>query len=124
MALSTGILLAGGSLLAHHSISAEFDQTKKIEFTGVVKKVEWLNPHIYTQVEVKDTGGKVLVYRVEGGAPNALYRNGVRPDSLKAGTVVKFTGIRAKNPESMNVNGRMTLENGGPAMPATATDSR
>ena len=121
-ALSAGILLATGSMLAHHSVSAEFDQAKKISFTGVVKKVEWLNPHIYTQVEVKEANGRVVVYRVEGGPPNALYRRGIRPDSLKPGTVVKFTGIRAKNPESMNVNGQLTLESGGPAMPATANN--
>jgi hypothetical protein len=116
------VLLAGGTLLAHHSISAEFDQSKPISFTGTVKKVEWLNPHIYTQVEVKDASGKVLTYRIEGGAPNALYRQGIRPDSLKPGTVINFTGIRAKSPESMNVNGRMTLQDGSNAMRATAND--
>jgi hypothetical protein len=110
--VAAGLLLGAVTSLAHHSVSAEFDPNKPIEFTGTVKVVEWVNPHLYTQVEVKQPDGKVTVYRVEGGAPNGLYRNGWRKDSLKPGTVIAFKGTRAKNPESMNVNGRMTMPDG------------
>lgn len=101
LALSVAALVAV-PLFAHHSVSAEFDTSKRITFTGTVKKVDWMNPHIYTEVEVKEEG-KVTVYRVEGGAPNALFRSGWRPDSLKPGDVVTVTGNRAKNPSSMNI---------------------
>src|SRR4029434_7632831 len=86
--LGLGLMLASLTVVAHHSVSAEFDTTKKVTFTGSVKKVDWMNTHIYTHVEVKESEGKILVYKVEGGAPNALYRQGIRPDSLKPGTVV------------------------------------
>jgi hypothetical protein len=89
--------------VAHHSVSAEFDSSKPIEFTGTVKKVEWTNPHIYTQIETKGPDGKVIVYRVEGGAPNSLYRQGWRKDTLKVGETVSVKGIRAKRDDSMNV---------------------
>jgi hypothetical protein len=82
---------------AHHSISAEFDLNKPVKFSGTIKKVDWANPH-----------GKTIVYKVEGGPPNALYRQGWRKDTLKIGESVSVTGIRAKNPDSMNV-GQATI---------------
>jgi len=93
---------------AHHSVSAEFDSSRPIEFTGTVKKVEWTNPHIYTQIETKGADGKVIVYRVEGGAPNSLFRSGWRKDTLKVGETVSVKGIRAKRADSMNV-GQATI---------------
>jgi hypothetical protein len=89
--------------VAHHSVSAEFDTTKPIKFTGTIKKVDWTNPHIYTHVEAKDETGKLVVYRVEGGPPNSLFRQGWRKDTLKVGETVTVAGVRAKNTESMNV---------------------
>jgi len=106
--LIAGMLLLAVPLAAHHSIAAEFDTSKPISFTGTVKKVAWMNPHIYTHVEVKNPDGSVVEYRVEGGPPNSLYRNGWREDTLKPGETVKVTGIRAKSPTSMNV-GQATI---------------
>lgn len=107
-----GLLLATATVFAHHSQSAEFDRNKPIEFTGVVKAIEWTNPHGYTRVEVKGPDGKILVYRVEFQAPNQLYRAGWRKDSVKPGTAVKFKGSRSRSPESMNVSGQLTLPDG------------
>ncbi len=119
--VGAGLFVATATVFAHHSVSAEFDANKPLEFSGTVKVVEWVNPHIYTQVEVKGADGKVTVYRVEGGPPNPLFRNGWRKDSLKPGTPVTFKGTRAKNPESMNVNGRMMLADGKVAWQGEAT---
>ncbi|HVQ64790.1 MAG TPA: DUF6152 family protein [Terriglobia bacterium] len=98
-----GSLLLAIPVVAHHSISAEFDTSKPITFTGTVKKVAWMNPHIYTHVEVKQPNGAVIEYRVEGGPPNALYRSGWREDSLKVGETVTVSGVRAKSETSMNI---------------------
>ena len=97
------VLSVTAPLVAHHSISAEFDTSKPITFTGTVKKVEWTNPHIYTSVETKGPDGKAVVYRVEGGPPNSLFRQGWRKDTLKVGDTVTVSGIRAKIPTSMNI---------------------
>lgn len=101
-------LAAAIPVAAHHSISAEFDLSKPVKFTGTIKKVDWTNPHIYTHVEVKEADGKTTVYRVEGGPPNALFRQGWRKDTLKIGETVSVTGIKAKNPTSPNI-GQATI---------------
>jgi hypothetical protein len=101
-------LAAAIPVAAHHSISAEFDLSKPVKFTGTIKKVDWTNPHIYTHVEVKEADGKTMIYRVEGGPPNALFRQGWRKDTLKIGETVSVSGIRAKNPASPNI-GQATI---------------
>ena len=106
--LVAGMLLTALPLLAHHSITAEFDLNKPISFTGTVKKVDWMNPHIYTHVTVKQPDGSVIEYRVEGGPPNALYRSGWRENSLMPGETVSVKGVRAKSESSMNV-GQATI---------------
>ena len=107
--LGVGVLVAAVPMVAHHSVSAEFDTTKTITFKGPVKEINWGNPHIYTMVEAPDpASGKTVVFRVEGGPPNSLFRAGWRKDSLTVGQTVTVTGNRAKNPESMNV-GQATI---------------
>ena len=101
--LGFGLLAASIPALAHHAVSAEFDRNKPITFTGTVKKVDWMNPHIYTHIEAKDASGKAVVYEVEGGAPNSLFRNGWRPDTLKIGETVTVSGSRAKTETSYRV---------------------
>ncbi len=51
LVLGVGVLVSAAPVVAHHSVSAEFDTTKTITFTGKVKEVNWGNPHIYTSVE-------------------------------------------------------------------------
>ena len=97
------IALGATAARAHHSVAAEFDVNKPITFKGTIKKVDWTNPHIYTSVETKTPDGKSIVYRVEGGPPNSLFRQGWRKDSLKIGEEVTVSGIRAKREDSMNV---------------------
>jgi hypothetical protein len=53
LSLCIGLLTAGIPALAHHAISAEFDTTKPIKFEGTVKSVDWMNPHIYVNIESK-----------------------------------------------------------------------
>jgi hypothetical protein len=102
LSLSVALLAAAVPMLAHHAISAEFDTTKPIKFEGTVKSVDWMNPHIYVNIE-STTSGKAIVYSVEGGPPNSLYRQGWRPDSLKVGDKVSVSGVRAKKADSNRI---------------------
>jgi hypothetical protein len=53
-AAGLGLLLASVPAIAHHSFAAEFDAAKPIKLTGSVTKVEWMNPHTYFYIDVKD----------------------------------------------------------------------
>jgi hypothetical protein len=95
------VLIAATLALAHHSFAAEFDFNKQIMLKGTITKVEWTNPHTYFYIDGKDENGKTASWAVEGGAPNVLYRQGWKPDTLKIGDPVTVVGSRAKN--GMNI---------------------
>jgi hypothetical protein len=47
--LATGLLLAPAApTFAHHSEAAQFDPDDPVTVDGVISKVEWMNPHIWT----------------------------------------------------------------------------
>lgn len=92
-----GLVMSALPLAAHHSFAAEFDGSKEITLTGVVTKVDWVNPHAYIYVDVKGSDGTVVNWAIETGAPNMLYRQGWRKADLKEGDTVTFTAFLAKD---------------------------
>ena len=102
---ATAVLLCTLPLLAHHSFSAEFDANKTVTLKGVVSKVEWINPHTWIHIDVKQPDGTTVRWMIEGGTPNTLLRNGLKRDSLPAGTEIVVDGYRAKDGTN-RANGR------------------
>jgi hypothetical protein len=82
---------------AHHSFAAEFDAKRPVELKGTLLELEWVNPHAWIHMEVKDESGKVTKWDCELGSPNLLMRSGWRRDSLKRGDVIIVNGSAAKD---------------------------
>ena len=110
---AAGLMGVSIPLLAHHSFEAEYDFNKPVTFTGVVTKMEWMNPHAHFYVDVKDEIGKVTNWNCELGAIPVLLKQGWRKDSLKAGDQVTVEGFLAKDGTRAMANARrVTLADG------------
>ena len=93
MIAGAALLVAAVPVLAHHSFAAEFDAKKPVKLQGTVTKMEWINPHAWIYLDVKNTDGSVTNWMVEAGAPNALLRRGWTKASLLPGTEILDRGI-------------------------------
>ena len=105
---SASVMLAS-TVWAHHSFDAEYDSKKPFTITGFVTKVDWINPHAFVSIDVKD-GNSVKNYRIEMGPPYALVRGGWKRDTLKVGDKVTVVGAAAAKDGS----------DAGGSMPTTA----
>ncbi len=107
-----GLLLAAAPLAAHHAFAAEFDASQPVTLKGTLTKMEWVNPHGWLYVDVKEPDGKVVNWAIEAGAPNTLLKRGLRKTDFPAGLEIVITGYRAKN-GTHTANGRtVTLTDG------------
>jgi hypothetical protein len=100
-----GLWLPVTPMDAHHAFTAEFDANQPVLLRGVVTKVEWVNPHSWIHMDVKDSDGRVVNWAFELGAPNALFRRGWRKDSVGPGIELVITGYRGKSGRPI-ANGR------------------
>ncbi len=103
-------LLVGGMLAvpasAHHSFRSQYDPKQPVDLTGVVTKIDWMNPHVYFYIDVKSkTTGKRETWAFEMGPPHLLQKAGWKRNSMSIGDVVEVQGSRARD-GSMTANAR------------------
>ena len=92
-----GVLLAAAPVMAHHSFAAEYDSKKPVTLKGIVTKVDWMNPHVYFYLDVKDEKGDITNWALEMGPPTLLQKAGWSRTTMKVGDEVIVQGILAKD---------------------------
>ncbi len=122
-------LLISPPATAHHAFAAEYDGNQPIAVSGVVTKAQWVNPHSWLYVDVKDASGKVTNWGWEFGAPFSLREKGLTKTTLPIGAVVELHGFRAKSGQNYAYASTLKLADGrefqtggagdAPAVPAT-----
>ena len=115
LALSVALLSAAvAPAIAHHSFGAEFDREATFDFTGVVTKIEWLNPHVYFYMDVQDEAtGEYTNWAMEMGSPNGLMRRGWNRNTLMIGDEVTVDGSKARDGSDKGNAASVTLAESG-----------
>src|SRR5438093_11946794 len=98
-----GFLFLAVPLIAHHGFDTEYDANKKVKLTGVVTKVEWLNPHMRVYIDVTDAKGTVSNWNLELTSPNTVRRQGWGPKDLLPGEKLIFEAYGGKVIEKRGV---------------------
>ena len=112
IAVIAALAIAGATLSAHHSFAAEFDINKPVTLSGTVTKVEWVNPHVFVFLDVKDASGKVTPWSLSSFGPAAARRAGVTRASFGQGQTVTILGYHAKDGSNFAFMRKMTFADG------------
>jgi len=110
-----GLLLASTSATAHHAVQAQYDFDKPIEFTGVLVKMEWINPHSMMHLEVTNKDGSKAIWIFQTTAAGALRQRGLgraAEGGFEVGKTYTATGLGARNGNSMGFRKEMTMPDG------------
>lgn len=86
---------------AHHSFAAQFDQNRVVILQGTVTKMEWVNPHAFIHIAVKNPDGTMTNWAIEGNTPNSLLRVGITKNALAEGTEIAVRGYRSKSGDNV-----------------------
>jgi Family of unknown function (DUF6152) len=111
-AISALAALAVMPLWGHHSAAAEYDASKLLVLTGTVTKVEWTNPHVFFNLDVKTPGGKITNWRLEMASPNGLRSQHWLPYTMKPGDVVTVEAFAAKDYDAAAKTHRVRVPDG------------
>jgi hypothetical protein len=94
---------------AHHSFISQYDPDRPITLTGIVTKIDWMNPHVYFYIDVIDEGsGEIESWGFEMGPPHMLQRRGWKRNTMSIGDELEVHGTRARD-GSLTANARRVM---------------
>jgi hypothetical protein len=112
LVLLTVLLWNTEPVWAHHAFAAEFDANKQVKLKGTIAKMEWINPHAWLHIDVKESDGAVTRWMIELGPPNSLIKRGWTKQSVPTGVEIEVVGYQSRD-GAKRANGRdITLPNG------------
>jgi hypothetical protein len=103
--LAAGVLGASQPALAHHAFAAEYDSDKPVTLTGTLGKMEWVNPHGWLYMDVKQPDGTTKRWTIETSNPNQMSRHGLKKTDFKDGMSLTVKGYQGKK-DPVLANGR------------------
>jgi Family of unknown function (DUF6152) len=106
------LLASAAPLLAHHSFAAEYDVGKPIAISGVITRVDWMNPHAWIYLDAKNPDGTLTHWAFSASPPGVLMRRGIQREDMKPGSVIKIEGLRAKDGSSNGYGRKVTFKDG------------
>jgi hypothetical protein len=112
LSVASAMLVLTMRISAHHAFAAEYDENKRITFSGKVTSFKWTNPHGWLYVDGKDESGKVTSWGFEMGSPGGLMRRGWSRTELKKGDPVTVEGYGAKDGSNTANASTVTLPDG------------
>jgi hypothetical protein len=77
VAALSAVLALPAPVLAHHAMQAEFDQNNVVVITGVLKKINWVNPHVNFLLDVKEPDGSMTTWTLVHAGPNQMRAAGL-----------------------------------------------
>jgi hypothetical protein len=92
LVIAFGILAPSSSLMAHHSVAVNFDQSQEVSVEGVLREITWRNPHSHFRIDVMNPDGSSIEWLVEMGAVNTMRRVGFATDLFEIGNPITITG--------------------------------
>jgi len=110
-----GLLMAGVSLQAHHSLAGVYDMKKEAEVSGSVEKIQFVNPHGSMTLSVKEADGTTKDWVFTLGSATALAARGIGrtgENALHAGDKISVKFIPARSGAPLGFLKSVTMPDG------------
>jgi hypothetical protein len=91
---------ASGRVWTHHSFTAAYDPTRRVQVEGVVKEFVWRNPHSFVRIDVTTAEGQTETWNLEWGSITQLSaaKYPVTRTTLRAGDRIVAGGEPSRDP--------------------------